>query len=49
MSETTRSNFNWTHLKSVTYVEWAKSLSSRFKHGNAVEKVVDDARIEGTI
>jgi hypothetical protein len=36
-------------LKSATYEEWAKALSSRFTHGNTVEKVVDDTRKQGTI
>jgi hypothetical protein len=49
MSETTLSNFNWAHLKSVTYKEWAKALSSRFTHGNTGEKVVDDTRRERNI
>jgi hypothetical protein len=48
MSETVQSDFHWTHLKSVTYEEWAEALSSRFTHGNTGEKVVDDTRIEGT-
>jgi hypothetical protein len=49
MSETKQSNFNWTHLKSVTYEERAEALFSRFTHGNTGEKVGDDTRIEGTI